>query len=115
MSRDIRGEDRFEAPPRLGPLVPRLTLSQPESRPRTHKRGADIVPEGIANEVDDIQRVPLQFVAHVREGLPSISPVQRPISLIGLDTDDYLIEIAPVARARKAFEHRARNVGREMD
>src|SRR5215831_13110468 len=102
MSRDIRGENRFETPPGLARLVPRLTRSQLESRPRKHERGGDIVPDGIANEVKGIQRVPLQFVAHVREGLSSVSPGQRSISLIGLDANGSPIEIALVARARKA-------------
>ena len=95
----------MQPPPGLSVLAPRLAFSQAESWPGQHEGSGHIVPQGVANEVERVQRVPRQLVAHLRKGLPRVRTMQRPVAGTGLDADRSLLEVATMARARESLEY----------
>lgn len=58
MGRDIIREGDPKSSPNLLALRPRLDLAHFESRPSKQERHGHVVPEGVADEVQDVEVVP---------------------------------------------------------
>ena len=99
------GKAHRQSPPAPGPLIPGVELARGEALAREHKRRRDVRPYRVRAEVEDVQPIPPQLVAQVRERAARVLPALHDLAGIGLDAHrSVLLEDAALAGARVGRE-----------